>query len=436
MLFHDEITGVQFFDKKVSKKMVTKNLSEEPDYKLVFESSPDLYIILDKDLTILAISDAHLKASLTERSRVTGQNVFDVFPDNPNEAGATGASNLRQSLEYVLKTKKTHSMPFQKYDIRNEGGDFEERYWLVVNSPVFGSNGEMIYILNHAEDVTEFVKLQQEGDEQIKINENLRNIVAERKQALVEKERLVERLTKSNEDLERFAYTASHDLRSPLRAIDSLSRMLEEDLGDALGDSKKHVDTLRQRVKRMEKLLDDILAYARIDHTLEKNAGEFVNGKILVQEISGMLGPPASLKIFTGKTLADIDVPRIPVQQVLHNLIDNAIKHHDKGEGSIVIDVEEKEDQYIVSVRDDGPGISPEYHQKIFEMFQTLKSRDKVEGSGMGLAFVKKVLSFYDSAITVESAPGQGTIFRFSWPKTSADTTEKYAAKKAQQRQS
>lgn len=97
------------------------------------------------------------------------------------------------------------------------------------------------------------------------------------------------------------------------------------------------------------------------------------------------------------------------------------------------MDVEEEKERYIFSVRDDGPGIAPQYHQKIFEMFQTLQPRDRVEGSGMGLTFVKKILSFYDSKITVESELRQGSLFRFDWPKASplaekeAENEQRYA---------
>lgn len=242
-------------------------------------------------------------------------------------------------------------------------------------------------------------------------------LIAERRKIIAERAQLIQRLTKSNEDLERFAYTASHDLRSPLRAVHNLSHMIEEDLGDTLeGEIKNHLTTLRQRVKRMEKLLDDILSYARLDGT-EDNKSEIVNGETLVRDTISMLSPPKGFTILTGNELSKISIPRNPVQQALHNLIDNAIKHHDKKAGTITVDVRENSARYIFSVRDDGPGIAPEYHQRIFEMFQTLQPRDKTEGSGMGLAFVKKILSFHNCEVTVESQPGQGTEFRFDWPK-------------------
>lgn len=137
------------------------------DFRLLFESGQSLQLILSPAFEIVAASDAHLRATMTERSQVIGRNVFDVFPDNPDDPGATGARLLRESLETVLRTRRPHTMAIQKYDIRRpelEGGEFEERYWTPVNSPVMNAKGEIIYILNRVEDVTEFIRLKQAGE--------------------------------------------------------------------------------------------------------------------------------------------------------------------------------------------------------------------------------------------------------------------------------
>ncbi len=119
----------------------------------------------------------------------------------------------------------------------------------------------------------------------------------------------------------------------------------------------------------------------------------------------------------------------MPLQQVLYNLINNAIKHHDREEGEIEVDVARTEDGVRFSVRDDGPGIPAEFHERIFEMFHTLKPRDQVEGSGMGLAVVKKTVERFGGVITVASEGGRGTEFSFTWPieRQSSDLSEKAA---------
>ncbi len=143
------------------------------DFKLLFESAPGLFLVLRPDsphFTILGASDAYLRATLTERKKIVGRGLFEVFPDNPDDPHATGTSNLRSSLERVLATKVSDTMAVQKYDIRrpeNEGGGFEERFWSPVNSPVLGGNGRILYIIHRLEDVTELMRLKQYRAEQI-----------------------------------------------------------------------------------------------------------------------------------------------------------------------------------------------------------------------------------------------------------------------------
>src|SRR5467141_1895110 len=134
-----------------------------PDFQALFQSAPGLYLVLTPDLNIVAVSDAYLRATMTKREAILGRGIFDVFPDNPDDPAATGVRNLRTSLERVLQNKLSDSMAVQKYDIRkpeSEGGEFEERYWSPVNSPVLGPNREVLYIIHRVEDVTKFIRLK------------------------------------------------------------------------------------------------------------------------------------------------------------------------------------------------------------------------------------------------------------------------------------
>lgn len=227
-----------------------------------------------------------------------------------------------------------------------------------------------------------------------------------------------QKMKQSNEELERFAYIAAHDLKSPLRAVDNISQWLEEDLEDILPEgSKKHLDELRKRVRLMDKMLDDTLEYARIDSKIESHTNSVVTGKELVDEIVALLDVPKNFSVSIGSQMAQIKLQKLPLQQVLYNLINNALKHHDKELGLIEVDVVESPTEYMFSVRDNGPGIDPAYHQKIFEMFQTLQPRDKSKGRGMGLAMVRKIIMAHGGIIKVESSVGKGALFRFTWPK-------------------
>lgn len=148
-----------------------------PDFRLLFKSVPGLYLVLAPDLTIIAVSDAYLRATMTEREEIVGRGIFDVFPDNPNDLDATGVRNLRASLHRVLKDKVPDSMALQKYDVRrpqSEGGQFEERYWSPLNLPVLNSKGEVLYIIHRVEDVTDFVQLKEKQAKNQEVTEEAR----------------------------------------------------------------------------------------------------------------------------------------------------------------------------------------------------------------------------------------------------------------------
>src|SRR3989449_6998501 len=132
-----------------------------PDFQVLFESAPGLYLVLTPALTIVAVSDAYLKATMTKREEILGRGLFEVFPDNPDDPAATGGRNLRAPLDRVLTHRVPDTMAVQKYDIRrpeSEGGGFEERYWSPVNSPVLGADGMIAYIIHRHEDVTEVIR--------------------------------------------------------------------------------------------------------------------------------------------------------------------------------------------------------------------------------------------------------------------------------------
>ena len=150
------------------------------DFRLLFESVPGAYLVVAPDsprFTIVAVSNAYLHATKTQREEILGRGIFEVFPENPDDPLATGAQNLRRSLQTVLQNRNTDVMAIQKYDIErpeSEGGGFEERYWSPVNSPVLGADNEVAYIIHRVEDVTEFFQLQQQRNEQHQENQSVR----------------------------------------------------------------------------------------------------------------------------------------------------------------------------------------------------------------------------------------------------------------------
>jgi signal transduction histidine kinase len=230
--------------------------------------------------------------------------------------------------------------------------------------------------------------------------------------------RYTQALERSNEELDAFAYAASHDLKAPLRVIENASKWLEEDLEPHLtAETREHMSLLRSRVRRMERLLDDLLEYSRIGRETDPLSEETIDAAVLVENILAMLVPPEGFTVDLHSSLVGIKVTRMPLEEILINLISNAIKHHDKKIGRIEIFVEDLGPHYRFSVKDDGPGIPAQFHEKIFRMFQTLKPRDKVEGSGMGLALARKHVEVSGGELKLESTPGAGSTFSFTWPK-------------------
>jgi PAS domain S-box-containing protein len=225
-------------------------------------------------------------------------------------------------------------------------------------------------------------------------------------------------LKAANDELEEFAYIASHDLKAPLRVIDNASKWLEEDLQEHLTpETRESMTLLRGRVGRMEKLLDDLLEYSRIGRVADDRRVEIVTGGVLMDNILMLLSPPAGFVVTASPAFAGLSVRRMPLQQILMNLIGNAIKHHHKTEGCIEVTVEDDGAFYAFSVKDDGPGIPAQFQDQVFRMFQTLKPRDQVEGSGMGLAMVRKNIEVAGGTLVLESTEGEGSDFRFTLPK-------------------
>ncbi len=221
-----------------------------------------------------------------------------------------------------------------------------------------------------------------------------------------------------NKELQDFAYAASHDLKAPLRVIDNASKWLEEDLQEHLTDeTRENMNLLRGRIRRMEKLLDDLLDYSRIGRSVDERYAEIIPGDALMGNILALLSPPEGVAVNVSPRFADIRVRRMPLQQILMNLLSNAMKHHDKKVARIEVTVEDRGADYAFSVKDDGPGIPEQFHEQIFMMFQTLKPRDQVEGSGMGLAMVRKNIEVFGGTLDLVSAVGKGSTFRFTWPK-------------------
>lgn len=230
------------------------------------------------------------------------------------------------------------------------------------------------------------------------------------------------KLRLSNQEMEQFAYAASHDLRSPLRAIENLALWTIEDLAPELPEEAlENLNKILERAKRLSSLQTDLLEYSRAGHL--ESPVESVSIKLLVEDLSELLDERQLFSVICDDEINYVNTYKTPLQQILTNLINNAIKHHDKAKGVITVSVIQLDKRIEIQVHDNGPGIEQEYQERIFGLFNRLKPPDEVEGSGLGLALIRKLVKRYNGTITVVSNPSiaPGSTFIFDWPVFPAD---------------
>ncbi|MCA9560322.1 MAG: PAS domain-containing sensor histidine kinase, partial [Myxococcales bacterium] len=222
------------------------------------------------------------------------------------------------------------------------------------------------------------------------------------------------RLRRSNEDLEAFAYVASHDLRTPLRGMENLTRWLTEDAHDPQS-VREHTQLIEGRVKRMSQLLDDLLAYARVGTRPQR--AEPVDLPDLFRRVVRRVNPPAGIEVAYDGPDGTIEVESRALRDVLAHLVSNAVRHHDRDVGRVDVRLALTHGgrQLSIQVADDGPGILPKFHDRVFRLFETLRPRDDVEGSGVGLAMVRRHARHRGGDVQLHS-DGRGTTVDVQWP--------------------
>ncbi|RYY95132.1 MAG: HAMP domain-containing protein [Chitinophagaceae bacterium] len=223
-------------------------------------------------------------------------------------------------------------------------------------------------------------------------------------------------LKRKNAELDQFAHIVSHDLKSPLRGISNVVSWIEEDHHEELPPKvQEYMALVKGRLERAEHLISGILTYARIGR--DQQPLEPVDVRELLQEVVENQALRPGLTIEIAPNLPSLNTERLPLYQVFANLVSNAIKYHDKPRGRIRVYHRELGQQLLFFVEDDGPGIDPAYHRKIFQIFQTLQEKESFESTGVGLAIVKKILDARQETVEIRSAEGSGTTITFTWKK-------------------
>jgi signal transduction histidine kinase len=415
----------------------------EAEFRSLFEASPNPYLVLSPELEIVAVNDAYLRATMTQRGDLLGRGIFEVFPDNPEDPGTSGVRNLRASFEKVLRSGQPDAMPFQKYDIRrpeSEGGGFVARTWSSQNFPVLGPDGSVSFIIHQVQDVTEFPGLEPndpscaptarpsscrqmalEADVFFRTQEAARNS-RELKEANAELGRLYEKTQALEAIKSQFFANESHELRTPLALILGPA-------GDALASGRldpidqQSLKTVIRNARIMLVLVNDLLDASRAE------AGKLtLQGSTL--DVAGFVRMNAGLFEFLahsrgvefvvdapGKVLMHVDADKF--RRVQFNLLSNAFKFTPSG-GKIrtSLRVDGASHRILLEVADSGPGVPPDRREAIFERFRQFPadSSSTLGGTGLGLSIAKDFVELHQGRIHVTQAPEGGALFVAEFP--------------------
>ena len=327
---------------------------------------------------ILMINQSFSEMSGYTEEELLGKRGGEIFP-------VEGGSEII-SIENE-KRKKGESNSYE-LKVNTKQGDI--RYWLISGAPNYDINGNVVGSIGVHLDITELKALE------------------------LQKEKLLLKLEKSNDELQEYAHIVSHDLKSPLRSIDALVSWLKEDNKGILDEtSLKNFGLIEATLEKMEQLISDVLEYSSVG--TDTNLKAEVDLNEMFCDLTTILYIPEHITVKALNQLPVITGDATKLQQLFQNLISNAVKFIDKEVGLVIIDFEDLKSHYKFSIKDNGIGIDKQFHDKIFKIFHALnKSKDS---TGIGLSIVKKIVDLHEGQIWLESEPNVGTTFYFTLKK-------------------
>lgn len=344
--------------------------------QLFLKDAPVSVAMFDQNVRYLICSDRWKRDVGLPEEDLSGQCHYDLFPDYLAEN-----PDARRRVQRILEGENISENKMRV--TRRDGGwdyiRYEARPWRNERGVVEG-------IISFREVITDKVKAEEE-------------------------------LRRYAQEVEQFAYIASHDLKAPLRGIDNLAKWIGEDMEAVMTpEVRESFGLLRSRVRRLETMLDDILRYSKAGHVVEPP--QTVDTGELIDNITRLHPWGDSFCISCAGAMPVLHSPRTPLEQIFTNLIANGVKHHDRPEGRVTVQAVEHPTHWEFVIEDDGPGIPPEFHERVFGLFQTLKPRDQREGSGLGMSIIKKLVEWQGGKVWIVSEAGRrGTAVHFEWPK-------------------
>ncbi|WP_375605493.1 PAS domain S-box protein [Flavobacterium davisii] len=369
---------------------IEEDISNEKSYQEALKYEKEKYssIIANMNLGLLEVDNndfilfsnqSFLDMSGYTANEIIGKNATDLLANEKSKTLLADQNKARKqgisdSYEVLAKTKKG-----------------EDRYWVISGGPNYDEKGNIIGSIGIHLDVTQQKNLE------------------------LQKERLLLKLKKQNQQLNDYAQIVSHDLKSPLRSIHSLISWIKEDnLKEFSEQTLSYFEMIESKVEKMDHLIQGILTYSKID-TLE-NVYEEVNINEIIQNIIQIIHIPENVKVTIANVLPIIQADQYRIQQLFQNLISNAVTYIDKPQGQVIVDYKDNNDSHLFSISDNGPGIAPENQDKIFTIFQSFTKHEK--STGIGLSIVKKIIENYKGEIWLKSQENIGTTFFIKIPKS------------------
>ena len=411
------------------------------NYEKLFVELPGLYIILSTDLTILDVSEKLTKSAGLNRFDMIGKNLFVVFPENPEDIIADGQSNLKYSLNYVLKHKTAHTMAVQRYDVKNLEGIFEERYWCPVNKPVLDENGDVLYIIHRVEEVTDFVQLSEVSEKTVQQNTKLESQIERMKIEIIKRTKELEKLnaqldekvslrtqhleeanktigknvvalTHQKKQLEDFCNIISHNLRAPLVNISMLVEMVAENTTNE--DNIIFLEKLDKAAKNLNETFNELVESIQITQDTEIPHEEielesFTNG--IIDSLQGEINKTQAIIEMDFSQAPKLCYPVNYMRSILQNLISNSLKYSSPERRPIIkINSKIKNDSVIISISDNGLGLDLNKHcENLFKIRKVF--HDHPAAKGFGLFITKSQVTALGGKIWVESEPDVGSTF-------------------------